>query len=98
MDGKQPAVYIVASMRNRTLYVGVTSNLLKRVWEHKNDLVPGFTRDYAIHMLVFYEQHSTMDSAITREKQIKRWKRAWKIRLIEQRNPDWSDSWAEIVR
>jgi len=80
---KQPAIYILASQRNGTLYVGVTSNLVKRVWEHKNDLVDGFSHRYGVHMLVYYEILDTMDAAITREKQIKAGSRAKKLRLIE---------------
>ena len=94
---KQPAVYILASSRNGTLYVGVTSNLQKRSWEHKNDLVEGFTKQYGIHLLVYYELHANMVSAITREKQIKKWNRAWKLELIEKQNPDWNDLWEEIL-
>ncbi len=88
---RQPCVYILASRRNGTLYVGVTSNLVKRAWEHRNGFVDGFTQRYGVHDVVWFEQHETMDSAITREKAIKKWKRAWKLRLIEQKNPDWRD-------
>jgi putative endonuclease len=94
---KQPAVYILASRRNGTLYIGVTSNLPARIWQHRNDLIEGFTRKYAVHTLVYYELHATMTQAITREKQLKKWKRAWKLELIEQRNPDWDDLWDEIA-
>lgn len=94
---KQPCVYILASKRNGTLYVGVTSNLVKRAWEHRERLVEGFTRRYGVHELVFYEMHEEMMAAITREKQIKKWRRAWKLRLIEERNPGWRDLWSEIV-
>lgn len=97
MVEKQPAVYILASQRNGTLYIGVTSDLIKRIWEHKNDLVEGFTRRYGVHLLVYFEQHVTMGAAIIREKQIKKWNRAWKLKLIEERNPDWRDLWPEIV-
>ena len=93
----QPCVYILASKRNGTLYVGVTSNLAKRVWEHREQLVEGFTRKYGVHELVYYEIHDDMISAITREKQIKKWNRAWKLRLIERHNPEWRDLWEEIV-
>jgi putative endonuclease len=92
----RPCVYILASRRNGTLYVGVTSNLVKRVWEHKSDLVDGFTRKYEVHGLVYFELHGTMDAAITREKQIKKWKRAWKIEMIEKANLQWRDLWPEI--
>jgi putative endonuclease len=97
MEEKQPAVYILASQRNGTLYIGVTSNLVKRVWEHRNDVVDGFSRKYGVHLLAYYEQHVLMEEAITREKQIKKWNRAWKIRLIEERNPQWRDLWGEIT-
>lgn len=80
---KQPCVYILASKRNGTLYTGVTSNLLKRIWEHKNDLVDGFSSKYGVHTLVWYEMHETMASAIEREKAIKNWKRVWKMKTIE---------------
>ena len=88
---KQPCVYILASRRNGTLYLGVTSNLMKRVWQHKSDLADGFTKRYRVHTLVWYELHGTMQSAIAREKAIKEWKRAWKIELIEKTNPQWLD-------
>jgi putative endonuclease len=94
---KLPAVYILASQRNGTLYVGVTSNLVKRVWEHKNDLVDGFSRRYGVHMLVYYEILDTMDAAITREKQIKAGSRAKKLQLIESMNSEWNDLYASIV-
>ncbi len=93
---KQPAVYILASKRNGTLYVGVTSDLCKRLWEHKQNLVAGFTQKYRVHVLVYYELHADMLAAITREKQIKKWNRAWKIQLIERMNPDWRDLWHDI--
>ena len=85
---RQPAVYILASKRNGTLYIGVTSDLVKRVWEHNNDLVEGFTKSYGVHRLVWYELHESMESAITREKQLKEWKRQWKLELIEDTNPN----------
>ena len=94
---KQPCVYILASGWDGTLYVGVTSNLVKRVWEHKNDLIDGFTRKYRVHHLVWYEQHETMESAILREKSIKEWKRAWKVELIEESNPKWQDLYPELL-
>lgn len=94
---KQPAVYILASKRNGTLYIGVTSDLSKRVWEHKNDLVDGFTKRYRIHRLVYYELHEDMTLAISREKQMKKWNRAWKLELIEKQNPDWRDLWEGIL-
>jgi putative endonuclease len=94
---KQPAVYILASKRNGTLYVGVTSDLKKRAWEHKNDQVDGFSKKYGVHDLVYYELHENMVSAITREKQIKKCNRAWKLELIEKQNSDWRDLWEEII-
>ena len=94
---RHPCVYILASRRNGTLYTGVTSNLVKRIWQHRNDLVDGFTRRYQVHALVWYELHETMESAIRREKAIKNWKRAWKLRLIEERNPYWRDLYDEVA-
>ena len=94
---KQPCVYILASKRNGTLYTGVTSDLVKRIYEHKNDLVVGFSKKYKVHHLVYYENHDVMESANQREKQIKKWNRAWKLRMIEERNPEWRDLWGEIV-
>ena len=88
---KQPCVYILASERNRTLYVGVTSDLVRRIWEHKTDAAEGFTRQYRVHVRVHAEFHGTMIEAITREKQIKKWNRAWKLDLIERANPTWRD-------
>ncbi|AKH36638.1 GIY-YIG nuclease [Nitrosomonas communis] len=93
----QPCVYMLASRRNGTLYVGVTSNLVKRVWEHKNNIVKGFTQKYGVHTLVWFELHETMESAIRREKAIKEWKRDWKLKLIEQQNPAWWDLYSEIL-
>jgi len=90
---RKPAVYILASKRNGTLYVGVTSNLVKRVWEHKNNLVGGFTRKHRVHRLVYYERFDTMLEAITREKQMKRWHRTWKLKVVEEMNPEWRDLW-----
>jgi len=87
-DEKRPCVYVLASRKSGTLYIGVTSNIVKRVWEHREDQVAGFTKKYQVHDLVYFEMHEEMNSAITREKQIKKWNRAWKIRLIEERNPD----------
>ena len=94
---RQPCVYLLASKRSGTLYVGVTSNVVQRIWQHKNDLVPGFTRKYGVHRLVWYEAHDTMESAITREKAIKSWNRAWKLRLIERTNPHWTDLYEELI-
>jgi len=88
---KQPAVYILASKRNGTLYVGVTSNLASRIEAHRLELVDGFTRKYDVKALVYFELHADMYEAIQREKRIKKWNRAWKIQLIEQANPEWKD-------
>ncbi len=88
---KQPCVYLLANRRNGTLYAGVTSSLVKRVWEHKNNFVEGFSKRYGAHMLVWYEMHETMESAILREKQIKKWRREWKINVIQAMNPEWCD-------
>ncbi len=88
---------MLASRRNGTLYVGVTSDLIKRVYEHKNDLAAGFTKRYNVHQLVWYEAHPNMESAIAREKAIKEWKRRWKIELIESMNPEWRDLSEELV-
>jgi putative endonuclease len=86
-----PAVYLLASGYNGTLYVGVTSNLLARLHQHREGTLSGFTRDYGVKRLVWFEQHGTMETAIQREKRIKKWNRAWKIRLIVDANPDWRD-------
>jgi putative endonuclease len=94
---KQPAVYILANKRNGTLYVGVTSDLVKRIWEHKNNMVEGFTKQYNVHQLVWYELHESMESAIMREKRLKDWKRVWKLELIESKNSDWLDLFNTIV-
>lgn len=94
---KQPCVYILASKHNGTIYIGVTSNLVKRVYEHKADLVDGFTKRYGVHQLVWFERHETMESAIAREKQLKKWNRAWKLKLIEETNREWRDIYEEIV-
>jgi putative endonuclease len=94
---RQPCVYILASRRNGTLYVGVTSNLVQRIWQHKNNLAEGFTKKYGVHTLVWFEQHETMESAIGREKALKEWCRAWKLGLIEEKNPQWCDLYESIV-
>jgi len=94
---KQPAVYLLASQRNGTLYIGVTSDLVKRIGEHKNNLVEGFSKRYGVHQLVWYELHENMESAINREKQIKEWKRKWKLELIEDTNRNWQDLYYTIV-
>lgn len=93
---KQPCVYILASKKNGTLYIGVTSNLVKRIWQHKNKVVSGFTGDYRVNTLVYFEQFDDMENAIIREKVLKKWNRAWKIRLIEKTNPNWLDLYNEI--
>ena len=90
-DDFQPAVYLLASRRNGTLYAGVTSNLLARVHQHRSGAVRGFTRDYEVKLLVWFELHATMESAIAREKRVKKWNRAWKLQLIEAENPEWRD-------
>jgi putative endonuclease len=89
-------VYILCNKRNGTLYAGVTSDLVKRIYEHKNNFVDGFTKKYGVHHLAWFETHESAESAITREKQIKKWKRAWKLRLIEQNNPEWIDLYESI--
>ena len=94
---KQPAVYILASRMNGTLYIGVTSDLVRRVWEHKNDLVEGFTQRYGVHRLVWYELHETMEAAILQEKRLKEWRRAWKLRLIQRINPEWEDLYDRVI-
>lgn len=91
-------VYILASKRNGTLYVGYTTNLIKRAWEHKNNIVRGFTKKYEVHTLVYYEIHEDKEQALKREKQVKRWHRKWKIELIEKNNPEWKDLYEEITK
>jgi putative endonuclease len=97
---EQPCVYMLASKRNGTIYIGVTSDLFRRAGLHKQDLIEGFTKRYGVHRLVYYEMHHLMPDAIRREKQLKKWNRAWKIRLIESMNPEWADLfdefWGEI--
>jgi putative endonuclease len=90
-------VYILASKRNGTLYIGVTSDLVKRVYEHKEGLVGGFTKRYNVHKLVYHEQTGEVNSAIRREKRLKKWKRQWKIELIEKSNPEWKDLYFDMV-
>jgi len=89
-------VYILCSKRNGTLYTGVTSNLPKRIYEHKHNLVDGFTKKYCVHSLVWFERHESADEAITREKQIKKWNRKWKLELIDEKNPEWNDLYDSI--
>jgi len=90
-------VYILASNRNGTLYIGVTNDLLKRVYEHKNNLIDGFTKKYSVHRLVYYEQCPDVESALQREKQLKKWNRKWKLGLIEKENPEWIDLYEQLV-
>ena len=97
-DQKQPCVYILASERNGTLYAGVTSDIARRAWMHTSDAVEGFTKRYAVHRLVYVEFHETMPDAIVREKQIKKWRRAWKLALIEKTNPQWRDLYGDLLR
>ncbi|MBI4185326.1 MAG: GIY-YIG nuclease family protein [Proteobacteria bacterium] len=94
----RPCVYILASKRNGTLYVGVTNDVVRRVWEHKSGTVGGFTKTYGVHRLVHAEFHETMPEAILREKRIKKWRRAWKIELIERGNPQWRDLYEDMAR
>jgi putative endonuclease len=96
MQERIPCVYILANRRNATLYIGVTSNLPSRVWQHKSDVVEGFTKRYRVHDLVWFETHDSMESAITRETALKAWNRLWKIQLIEKTNPYWRDLYSEI--
>ena len=93
----QPCVYMMASGRNGTLYIGVTSDLIKRVWQHKNNVMEGFTKTHEVHQLVWYEPHPNMESAISREKSLKKWNRIWKLRLIEQINPQWQDLYDQLT-
>ncbi|MBT5265954.1 MAG: GIY-YIG nuclease family protein [Rhodospirillaceae bacterium] len=93
----QPCIYIMASTRNGTIYIGVTSDLPKRVYEHRQGLIEGFTSRYGVQQLVFYEIHETMLDAIQREKRLKKWNREWKIRLIERFNPNWRDLYGDLL-
>ena len=97
MNKNSYCVYILSSQRNGTLYVGITNNLVRRIWEHKNQKTDGFTKKYEVHHLVYYEIHENPESAITREKQLKKWNRLWKIRLIEEKNPEWKDLYQNIL-
>ena len=90
-------VYILARQRNGTLYVGMTDDLAKRVWMHRNGVLPGFTKKYGVKMLVWYELHDSRESAFSRERQIKKWNRVWKLELIEKANPGWRDLYDEIL-
>jgi putative endonuclease len=89
-------VYILASKRNGTLYIGMTDDLVKRVWQHRNDILRGFTHRYGVKTLVWFEPHNSRESAFTRERQLKKWNRSWKLDLIERDNPRWRDLWSEI--
>ena len=97
MRDRQPAVYILASDPNGTLYIGVTSNLVQRLWQHRNGTFSGFTSRYGVHRLVYYEMHGDMEHAIEREKRLKKWERKWKLRLINEANPGWRDLGEEIL-
>jgi putative endonuclease len=97
MTQKHPCVYILASRRNGTLYIGVTSDLAPRIWQHRSNAVAGFVRDYEVHRLVFVEFHNTMEAAILREKRLKKWRRAWKLELIKRHNPQWRDLYDELA-
>ena len=97
MTQKRPCVYVLASRRNGTLYVGVTSDLARRVWQHRSNAIAGFVQDYSVYRLVFAEFHETMPAAILREKRIKKWRRAWKLELIERHNPQWRDLYNELA-
>jgi len=97
MRNRIPCTYILASAPRGTLYIGVTSDLVQRIWQHRNDLVPGFTSQHHIHRLVHFETHDTMDAAITREKRLKAWQRLWKIQLVESTNPDRHDLYPDLV-
>jgi putative endonuclease len=94
---KNYCVYMLASRRNGTLYTGVTSDIVGRVWEHKNDVLEGFTKTYSVHILLWYEVREDINAAIAREKQIKGWNRAWKIRLIEKENSGWNDLYERLI-
>ena len=97
MRDRQPAVYILASDPNGTLYIGVTSNLVQRLWQHRNGTFSGFSSRYGVHRLVYYEMHGDMEHAIEREKRLKKWERKWKLRLINEANPGWRDLGEEIL-
>jgi putative endonuclease len=89
-------VYILASKRNGTLYVGMTDDLIRRIWQHRTDEVPGFTKKYGVKLLVWFEEHESRLAALIRERRLKKWNRAWKLQLIENENPSWRDLWNEI--
>jgi putative endonuclease len=89
--------YIMANKRNGTLYIGMTDNLARRVWEHRDGTIDGFTKAYDVKLLVWFEEHPSRESAFTRERQMKKWNRHWKLQAIEGRNPEWRDLWEEIA-
>lgn len=89
-------VYVLASKRNGTLYIGITNDLVRRIYEHKNDMIEGFTKKYRVHRLVYYEEFNNINDAITREKRMKKWKRRWKVELVESVNPKWRDLYEEL--
>ena len=93
---KKYFVYILSNKRNGTLYIGVTNNLIRRIYEHKNNLIEGFTKNYNIHQLVYYEEYNNIDTAISREKQMKKWNRSWKMQIIEKNNSTWRDLYEEL--
>lgn len=93
---KRYYIYILASKQNGTLYIGVTNNLIRRIYEHKNDSIDGFTKLHKVHKLVYYEEYNDIELAIQREKQLKKWNRKWKLRIIEERNPKWRDLYEEL--
>ena len=95
---RHPAVYILASRRNGSLYVGVTADLIKRVWHHRNVTAEGFASRYAVHKLVYFEFYDTILEAVSRQKRLTGWHRAWKLKIIEDKNPQWCDLWDEIIR
>ena len=97
MHERHPCVYILASRRNGTLYIGVTSDIARRAWQHRQHAVDGFTRQYRVHILVYVEFHDSMADAILREKRIKKWRRAWKLELIESHNPQWRDLYEDLT-
>ncbi len=96
MNEKSFFVYMLASKKHGTIYTGMTANLPKRVWEHKNKVVEGFTKDHGVDRLVYFENHDSFEAAAMREKRLKAWKRNWKINLIEERNPDWNDLYEKL--
>ncbi|MFO7715543.1 GIY-YIG nuclease family protein [Desulfosarcina sp.] len=97
MPDKQYYVYILCNKRNGTLYIGITSNLIKRIWQHKNSLVEGFSKQYGLKNLVYFEAYKDVEEAILREKRLKKWNRDWKINLIEKNNPNWEDIYQRLI-